>query len=171
VGSCIPRKRIDVLLEVFARVRRRRRDVLLVQVGGTWTAAQEEQIARLALGADVSQVKGLDRPAIAALYRRADLVLQPSEAEGFGLPVIEALACGSVVLASDLPVLREVGGPGAVYCPVGDVAAWAEAVCRLLEEPGTAPDRATRLAQGRRYSWAAQTRTVLTAYERLLQRA
>ena len=51
-----------------------------------------------------------DRATLAAIYRRASLVLVPSEAEGFGLPVAEALACGVPLLASDIPVLREVGG-------------------------------------------------------------
>jgi glycosyltransferase involved in cell wall biosynthesis len=53
------------------------------------------------------------------MYRRAALVLQPSSAEGFGLPVAEALACGAVVLASDLEVLREVAGEAAAYAPDG----------------------------------------------------
>jgi glycosyltransferase involved in cell wall biosynthesis len=169
VGSCIPRKRIDVLLEVFARVSGRRPDLALVQVGGSWTAPQQRQVARLGVGSAVVQVRGLSRGRLAALYRAAAVVLQPSEAEGFGLPVVEALACGAAVVASDLPVLREVGGSAADYCPVADVAAWAEAVDRLLAEPDSAPPRAARLAQARRYSWTAFARTVVENYERLLR--
>jgi glycosyltransferase involved in cell wall biosynthesis len=168
VGSCIRRKRIEVLLEVFARVRARHPGLTLVQVGGRWTGDQQAQIRRLGITGSLRQVRGLDRQALAALYRRALLVLLPSEVEGFGLPVLEALACGSVVVASDIPVLREVGGPGAVYCPVADVAVWADAICRLIEHPTTAPDRFVRLGHVRRYSWAAQAQTIVTAYERLL---
>jgi glycosyltransferase involved in cell wall biosynthesis len=83
--------------------------------------------------------------------------------------LIEALACGGVVAASDLPVLREVGGPAAVYCPVGDVATWAQAVGRLLAEPGSAPARPFRLAQASRFSWANHARIIVEAYRRLLQ--
>jgi glycosyltransferase involved in cell wall biosynthesis len=168
VGSCIPRKRIDVLLEVFARVRRGRPELRLVQVGGEWTLAQRSQLGRLGVAGAVRQFRGLSREAVAGLYRGAALVLQPSEAEGFGLPVIEALACGAAVLASDLEVLREVGGPAAVYRPVGDVGVWAEAVAGLLDRPQDAPARATRLARAAVFSWAAHAQTIGGAYRRLL---
>jgi glycosyltransferase involved in cell wall biosynthesis len=168
VGSCIPRKRIDVLLEVFAGVRRHFPGLALVQGGGLWTDGQREQIGRLGVGGDVLQVRALERTALAALYRRAAVVLQPSEAEGFGLPVIEALACGSAVVASDIPVLREVGGPACTFCEVANVQEWAEAVGRLLTDPGAGPGKATRLAWAKRFSWEAQAQTMLDAYRRLI---
>ena len=65
----------------------------------------------------------VDRRVLAAVYRRVALLLQTSDREGFGLPVAEAMTCGTPVVASDLPALREVGGPAATYCPVGDVDA------------------------------------------------
>ncbi len=168
VGSCIARKRIDVLLDVFAAVRGRVPGLRLVKVGADWSAAQRERIDRHGLGAGIVPLSGLTRREIAALYRGAAAVLLTSEAEGFGLPVIEALACGARVVASDLPALREVGGAAAVYCPVGDVAAWGEAVSRLLLDPAAGPDRAARLAQASRFSWANHARTIAAAYLRLL---
>jgi glycosyltransferase involved in cell wall biosynthesis len=90
--------------------------------------------------------------------------LVPSESEGFGLPVIEALACGAVVIASDIPVLREVGGEAVVYCPVADVAAWSNTIRRVLTEPGFAPTREVRLAMARRYSWREHARIIGQAY-------
>jgi glycosyltransferase involved in cell wall biosynthesis len=167
VGSCVPRKRIDVLLAVFAAVRTQHPDLLLVQIGGDWTTAQREQIARLGLGEALVQVRGLPRRVVAAVNRRAALVLQPSEAEGFGLPVVESLACGSRVVASDLPVLREIGGAAALYCPVADVSDWAETVCTLLRRGDSAAERAARLEHARHYSWSAQAETVVSAYEQL----
>ena len=167
VGSCIPRKRIDILLEVFAAVRRELPHLMLVQVGGLWSSEQAKQIQQLRLASAIRQVRGLDRRALAALYRRAALVLLPSEAEGFGLPVIEALACGSMVVASDIPVLREVGGPGAVYCPVADFPRWVETVKRLLANPASAPPVAVRLERARTFSWETHARTIFHAYERL----
>jgi glycosyltransferase involved in cell wall biosynthesis len=168
VGSCIPRKRMDVLLEVFARARSHVSHLRLVKVGGPWTPAQQAQIDRLGLGAAVVCVGGLHRRELAALYRQAALVLLPSEAEGFGLPVIEALACGSIVVASDIAAFREVGGAALVYCPVAEVPAWSDKVCELLANPSLAPPLAHRLARARCYSWEAHARKIVEAYRGLV---
>ena len=168
VGSCIARKRIDVLLEVVAALREKSPDVRLVKVGGEWTAADREQIARRGLGNAIIHVGGLTRSALAEVYRRATVVLIPSGSEGFGLPVIEALACGAVVVASDIPALREAGGNGAVYAPVGDVAQWLDLVGKLLADPAVAPPRAQRLSWARRFTWTAHAEIIARAYHGLL---
>ncbi|WP_435022613.1 glycosyltransferase (plasmid) [Tundrisphaera sp. TA3] len=168
VGSCIPRKRIDVLLDVVAAIRRRHPDARLVKVGGTWTSDQRARMARLALDGEIIHVHGLTRAELAAVYRRVQVVLVPSEAEGFGLPVIEALACGAAVAASDLPALREAGGPAAGYAPVGDVAAWAGLISGWLEDPAAPPSRAARLAWASRFTWKAHAEAVARAYRRIL---
>jgi glycosyltransferase involved in cell wall biosynthesis len=167
VGNGIPRKRVDVLLRVFAAARARHPRLHLVQVGGPWTPEQRALVDELRIGGAVTQARGLARRTLAALYQRAALVLVPSEAEGFGLPVLEALACGQVVVASDLPVFREVAGDALVYCPVADVPAWADAVGRLLADPGQVPPLGVRLARARRYSWAAHAGVIAAAYRRL----
>ena len=95
----------------------RRPDVRLVRVGGPFTAAQDARIDALGLRRHIRVLPFVERPVLAALYRRAALVLLPSEREGFGLPVVEALACGTPIVASDLPVLREVGGTAAEVLP------------------------------------------------------
>ena len=170
VGSCIPRKRIDVLLDVFAAVRQQRADLQLVQVGGEWTAAQLEQLHRLGMQDDVTQVRGIDRRQLAALYRRAELVLQTSEAEGFGLPVIEALACATVVIASDLDVLREIGGEAVVYCPVGDVPRWSHTVRQVLDGERT-PCVEARVSQARRFSWSNHAQVIADTWRALGSRS
>ncbi|QDT15493.1 glycosyltransferase [Alienimonas californiensis] len=165
VGSCIPRKRIDVLLEVFAAVRAERPELTLVQVGGIWTEGQRETLERLRLGDSVRQLSGLSRTALATLYRRSQTALQPSASEGFGLPVAEALACGAKVIASDLPVLREVGGPLATFAPVGDVPAWRAATLAALDAPP--PDPALADAHLRQFTWEEHARRIGAVYERL----
>jgi glycosyltransferase involved in cell wall biosynthesis len=102
----------------------------------------------------------LEPAALAALYRRAALVLIPSEAEGFGLPLVEAMACATPVLASDIAALREAGADAAVYCPVGDVPAWSATLAAMLRERTDDPERwaerrAAALRQASRFSWAA----------------
>jgi glycosyltransferase involved in cell wall biosynthesis len=168
VGSCVGRKRLDVLFDVFAALRPRFPGLRLVKVGSAFTDAQRAQITRLRLAPDLVALHGLKRGRIAALYRGASAVLLPSEAEGFGLPLIEGLACGAPVVASDLPVLREVGGDAAVYCPVGDVPAWVEQVSRLLADPTGGPTWAVRLAQASRYTWSAHAAVIARTYQSLL---
>jgi glycosyltransferase involved in cell wall biosynthesis len=160
VGSNIPRKRLDVLLAVLAEFRRLGNHLRLVQVGGPWPPELVGQIARLGIGEFVTQVRGLSRAQLAELYRRASAVLVTSEAEGFGLPVVEALACGTPVVASDIPTLREAGGGAAEYCPVGDVPAWL----RGLESARADPGRERRLAQAAKFSWHEHARIIAEAY-------
>ena len=167
VGTCNKRKRIDVLLDVVAAVRRTVPDLRLVKVGGEWTADHRGRIARLGLAGAITQVCGLTRVELAEVYRRATVVLMPSEAEGFGLPVIEALACGAAVVASDIPALREAGGPAAAFVPVGDVGAWSHLVAKLLTDPAAAPSRCADW-RGRAFTWTAHAEIIARTYHRLL---
>jgi glycosyltransferase involved in cell wall biosynthesis len=169
VGSCIPRKRLDVALEVFESVRRTHPDLRFVQVGGEWMPEHDALITRLALREGVLQLARLERATIASLYRRAAVVVMPSEAEGFGLPVVEALACGSPVVASDIPVFREIGGDAVVYAALADIADWSRAIERILvsEESFGADARGARLRRAARFSWRAHADTIAAAYQRL----
>jgi glycosyltransferase involved in cell wall biosynthesis len=164
VGSAIPRKRIDVLFETFARVRASYPDLALVQQGGTLDAEQRALAERLGIVDALVQPPRLPRAELAAIYRRAAVVLVPSRYEGFGFPVIEALACGAPVVASDLPVLREVGADAALYCPEGEVDAFVSVVSGLLDASTAAPPRAVRVARAREFTWARHARTILDAY-------
>ena len=173
VGSVIPRKRIDVLLRVFASVRNESPAARLVRVGGPFTSPQTRLAEELKLGSSVAVLPFLERPVLAAVYRRAALVLQPSEREGFGLPVVEGLACGTPVVASDLPVLREVGGDAATYCPVNDLGAWTGAVIGLLRERALEPDRwslrrAAGVARAAKFSWEEYAKTMVALYREIL---
>lgn len=167
VGSCIPRKRIDILLEVFARVRNIHPKLQLVKVSGEWTQSQKQQIADLNISNSIIHLQGLERATIAYLYQRASAVLLTSEAEGFGLPIIEALACGAVVIASDLPVLREVGGQGVIYSPNADVSAWVKTVTQVLSSPTMAPNINLRLNQAQKYSWSNHAQIIAQSYLKL----
>jgi glycosyltransferase involved in cell wall biosynthesis len=173
VGSTIPRKRIDVLLESLALVARSRSDVRLWRVGGAFTPEQARRARELDVDERISVLPFVSREVLAALYRRAALVLLPSDREGFGLPVVEAMACGTPVLCSDIPVLREVGADAAEYAPVGQSAAWASPICELLSERQNSPDRweARRSAGLRRaaaFTWKHHAARMREIYERVV---
>ncbi len=159
VGSTIPRKRIDVLLRIMAAVRAQFPNLRLVKAGGALDADQQRLAQALGLEDSIATMPFLEPAVLAALYRRAALLLMPSEAEGFGLPLVEAMACATPVIASDIPVLREIGDDAAVYCAVAEVPAWSTALAALLRERAANPERwAARrdvaIRQASRFSWA-----------------
>ena len=178
VGSNIARKRVDVLLDVFAEARKAFPGMRLIKVGGVLPPDLARRARDLGV-ADAIVVlpyfnpqSSHERAVLAAVYRRASLGLQPSEAEGFGLPLAEALACGVPLLASDIAVLREVGGEGAVYRPVGDVPAWTEAACSILREskagsPEIAARREAGFERARVYSWTNHVAQLVQIYQGL----
>lgn len=174
VGIPIPRKRLDVLLKVLAAVREEFPGVRLVRVGGPFSAQEEGLLAALKLQDAVAVLPYLDRSVLAAVYRRATLLLHTAESEGFGLPLIEAMASGCPVVASDLPVLREVGGLAATFCPVAEVALWKHTVGKLLHERHTAADRwqqrrSDALAASRSFSWVETVRRTVDIYHQVLE--
>jgi glycosyltransferase involved in cell wall biosynthesis len=162
VGSTIPRKRLDVLLRAFARVAADRPDARLVRVGGL--SEEQRQLARaLSITDRVLELPFLDRPVLAAVYRRAAVTVVCSDREGFGLPVLESLACGAPVVASDIPALRETGGRVAWYCAPGDVEAFAVAIGACVSGARPASRTACR-QQASRFSWASCAERVEGVY-------
>jgi len=155
VGSTIPRKRIDLLLTIVAELAEDLPGVTLVRVGGRLTDEQRALAGQLGVIERIREMPRLSRAEIAELYRRADAVLVTSDAEGFGLPVAEALACGARVVASDIPVLRETGGTCVNYAKPGDAVAFANAVRdKLAEQGGASMDETqSRRAWAARYRW------------------
>jgi len=169
VGSTIGRKRIDLLLKVFAEARRRYPRLRLVRVGGPFTASQERLARELGVRDHIVVLPLVDRTVLAAVYQRAALLLATSEREGFGLPVAEALAVGTPVIAADLPVVREVAADAATLVADPDERAWTSALCSLLDEHGTRPgswlERVARArSRGAVFSWSRYARAMSAIY-------
>ena len=171
VGSTIPRKRIDVLLNIVAGVRKAVKGVRLVHVGGPFTPEQRALASTLGITDAIVELPFLGRALLAALYRRASVLVLPSDREGFGLPVVEAMACGTPVVASAMPALRETGGIAAIYCPPGDVQQWTETLTSLLRQRETDPVAwATRQTAGivaaSRFNWNTYAMAMTELYLR-----
>jgi glycosyltransferase involved in cell wall biosynthesis len=136
VATLEPRKGLDVLLAALAEEPGGLPPLVVVGQAG-WGGVQPGAMARK-LGLPDGQVRPLGRVPdadLAALLHGAAALVMPSRAEGFGLPVLEAMAAGVPVLSSDVPALREVGGGATVVTPVGDAPALAAALRDLLGNP------------------------------------
>jgi glycosyltransferase involved in cell wall biosynthesis len=165
VGTIEPRKNLASLVDAFARLNSP--DLGLVIAGRTgWMSEPFFEKVR-ALGLDHSIVfpgfvADEDLP---ALYSAADAFVFPSIYEGFGLPVLEAMACGAPVICSNSSSLPEVAGNAAILLPPRDVGAWAGAMTRLARDPALQSDLRERgLRQAALFTWhraAEQTRVLL----------
>jgi glycosyltransferase involved in cell wall biosynthesis len=168
VGSLIPRKNPDFLLKLLLALGRAEPDLEFYKVGGAFTDAQRAELSAGGVLGRVREVRHLTRLELAAHLRATRALLLPSLAEGFGLPVIEALACGAPVVVSDIPVLREVGAAGVVVRKTDSVDAWCETVRAMAR--GEGPDRAQRLRVAAGYTWEGHARVVVGAYSGLAAR-
>ncbi|MFQ5605421.1 MAG: glycosyltransferase family 4 protein, partial [bacterium] len=109
----------------------------------------------------------VDQADMPALYAGAELFLFPSLYEGFGLPPLEALACGTPVIASDIPVLREVCGQAALFVDPREPSLWRDAILKLLHDDGLRQRLQVRGRQrAREFSWEKTAQKTLEVYER-----
>jgi alpha-1,3-rhamnosyl/mannosyltransferase len=138
VGTVEPRKNVSLLLAAWRLLPARRAGPPpLVLCGGFgWRAeAVRREIAAAEREGWVVHLGYVGLDELAALYRGAELVALPSLYEGFGLPAVEAMKAGAPLVASDLPVLREVAGEAALYAPPDRPDLWAERISELLADP------------------------------------
>jgi glycosyltransferase involved in cell wall biosynthesis len=164
-GAIEPHKNAALAVEAIARVPP---GVRLVMTGA-WSARRLERLQAVAAQAGANgrvMWMGLLPPGrLAAVRAGALAALVPSRKEGFGLPVLEAMAAGVPALASDTPALREVGGDAATFLPADDPGAWAAAIESLASDPArrTAQSEAGRAHVGA-FSWRAAAEAVATAH-------
>ncbi len=174
VGTVQPRKNYELLVRAFRAVAQAGPHVLVIAGGRGWlTEGLDAEITRQGVADRVILPGFVDDADLPALYSAADLFVFPSLYEGFGLPLLEAMACGVPVISSDASSLPEVaatgGEPAALLLPPGDEAAWSAAMLRLLTDE-TARQRliTAGVAQAARFTWQAAARQLAALYERLL---
>lgn len=168
VGEYSPHKRHDLALSVHAAVLREVPGVLLRFVGrvASWHEQDWQRLRAMSPAPKLVEVLGyVDNGRLVELYQGAAAVLVLSEHEGFGLPALEAMACGAPVLAFDGGATREVVGDGGVVLAHGDVDGVIAAAVAVLRDPVHA--RRLRLAglhRATRYTWAACAEAHVRAY-------
>jgi len=174
VGSIEPRKNLVRLLEAYALLRDWSEEWGLVIVGARnfWKSTPvAEKVKQLKLEDCVHFTGYVPDKDLPVLYSAADLFVFPSLYEGFGLPVLEAMACGTPVVTSNSTSLPEVAGEAALLVDPYDVEAIAEAMMRVLSDPELAADLRQRgLARAKQFTWEKTARETIKVYERVLGR-
>lgn len=181
VGTREPRKNLMGLVDAFGRVAERVADVDLALVGvrprlearavqgvEAWVGDElEERVAGMGLTDRVRVVGQVPRVDLPALYTAAAVFAFPTLYEGFGLPILEAMACGTPVVASDRTAVPEVAGDAAVLVDPTRPEALAEALIRVLRSPEeTDRLRAAGRARAATFSWDRTAKETRSVYER-----
>ena len=164
VASDLPHKNLAALVDGLAVLPAEDRPVLAFAGHGTDTGALRARAVERGVEDDVRLLGGVGPNRLEALYAAAALVMTATRFEGFGLPVLEAMARGVPVACSDLPVLREVAGDAAVWLEPGIPATIAHAITTALSDVERLS--AAGRARAERFSWAAAARATADVYER-----
>jgi alpha-1,3-rhamnosyl/mannosyltransferase len=176
VGDLHPRRNLSMLARAVAEARKRRakgESFSLVLVGHDRGSRDElREISRLEGGSSPLAffAEGATDSALLALYRSAIALLYPSKYEGFGLPLLEAMACGVPVIAARSSSIPEVVGDGGMLLDPDDERAWTTAIEEVVENPGHAQRlRTAGLAQASSFSWQRTARETAAIYRRLIE--
>lgn len=173
VGTIEPRKNLSRLLEALCLLHEGGDDVRLVIVGRRGWLYEDffRRLQKLPPGAVIFTDYAPDEE-LPALYSGAVLAALPSLYEGFGLPVLEAMACGTPVACSRASSLLEVGGEAAAYFDPTDVEDMAGVIHQVLaDEERQAEMRARGLAQAARFSWSRAAEETMAVYENVKRKA
>lgn len=172
LGSEDPRKNLATLLQAFQQVHEQVPDAILVKAGAIHfhqEAARLQQMTRdLGLSSQVHFITGLPDEDLPLLYNTADVVVMPSFFEGFGLPALEAMACGRAVVASNASSLPEVVGEAGVLFDPHQADELAAVLTSLLHNPDRRRDLGQKaLTQAHTFSLVRQATQTWEVYQQV----
>jgi glycosyltransferase involved in cell wall biosynthesis len=166
VGNLEPRKNLDRLIEAFARVSQK--DIELLIVGDRWYRGgeAEKKVRSLGLAGRVRFLGYVPRAELPALYSGATAFVYPSLLEGFGLPVVEAMACGAPVITSNNSALKEIAGGASLLVDPRNVQEMTEALSNVAGDKTLREKLSSAgLQRAARFSWENTARLTLDAYQ------
>jgi glycosyltransferase involved in cell wall biosynthesis len=168
VGSLTPRKGFHHLVDAVRILGSGAPLLVLVGPDGWQSSVIRSRIAEMKAGRVRVEGYASDER-LEALYRHASVFCHPSEAEGFGIPVLEAMGYGTPVVAGDIPSVREIGGEAVVLVPPRDPGALAEGLSSVLAD---AAQRQRMVEHGftraRPLTWEAMTARIIDGYRRIV---
>jgi glycosyltransferase involved in cell wall biosynthesis len=171
VATNLPHKNLPTLIDALALIAAERRPVLVMAGHGTNDGALQARATVAGVGEDVRMLGGVSTEELDSLYALADCLVLPTLHEGFGLPVLEAMARSVPVLCSDIPALREVAGSAALYFDPRAPAEIAARVREALADTDLARQMRERgRARASGFSWSAAAEATLMSYGRALGR-
>ena len=159
-----PRKALDILIRAAAEVHHAAPGTTLVMAGATGTEAQRVRGLAAAAGVPLVTPGFVSDDDLAALYRGAAVSVVPSLDEGFGLPVLEALACGSPLVATRAGNIPDLAGDAALLVPPADADALAAALTAVLRGAAPPTMRERGLRRAREFSWKRAAEETLGVY-------
>ncbi len=163
VGTVEPRKNLDTLLDAWAMMRDRP-DLVVVGSWGWLYEPIRDKMARL--GPRLHHLDSVDPDELPAIYNLARILAHPAWYEGFGLPPLEAMACGTPVLVSDRSSLPEVVDGAAIIVPAGDANAWRDELERVMADTDLAADLRHRgILRAAEFSWPRAARLTWQAID------
>jgi glycosyltransferase involved in cell wall biosynthesis len=172
VGNLKPHKNVTTLLRAYAQLHRRKKlphSLVIVGEDARWKRSVVEECSRLDIQDSVIFIPYVSPALLPKLYAAADLLVMPSTAEGFGLPVLEAMACGTPVVCSNAASLPEVAGDAALYFDPASQEELAERIELLLQSGDLrALLRDRGLQRAKRFTWQESARKHLDLYLQLL---
>ncbi len=172
VGTLHPRKNYRRLIQAFEPLARQHPDLSLVIAGGRGWGYEPVLLepARLGIEKQVHFPGFVADEDLPTLYSAAEIFVYPSLYEGFGIPILEAMACGLPVIASNRSSLPEVTGTAGLQMDPLDVAGWTTSMFRLRADSRLRSALSERgRSQASRFSWSQSAVQLLAVYQRLLQ--
>ncbi len=174
LGTLEPRKNLPMLLRAYAQLPKSDREAVHLILGGGKGWMYDEIFATIDQHelADTVHVPGfVDADSLVWWYNAAEALVYPTLFEGFGIPIVEAMACGTPVIASNTSSLPEAAGEAGVLLPPDDESAWTQALSRMIHDTAWRTERSQHsLTWAAQFSWERTAQQTFVSYQQVLSR-